>query len=147
MLKLQSFLLSLLLLSMFWSQCFSAASCKMANWWGTFDHKGWSTCDSSTEYIKGLEERSFRRWWDLLIRRSKVLFSSHAIRKHGINLSNGQLVGSIGWVSIGFPVTTNRNRMEVTLFKRFSVENGWMVAILLHVSPVLCLRTSYMESC
>ena len=52
--KLQSFLLSLLLLSMLWSQCFSASSCKMANWWGTFDHKGWSTCDSSTEYIKGL---------------------------------------------------------------------------------------------
>ena len=52
--KLQTFSLSLLLLSMFWSQCFSASSCKMANWWGTFDHKGWSTCDSSTEYIKGL---------------------------------------------------------------------------------------------
>ncbi|XP_073229032.1 uncharacterized protein [Porites lutea] len=52
--KLQSFLFSLLVLSMFYSQCLSASSCKMANWWGTFDHQGWSTCDSSAEYIKGL---------------------------------------------------------------------------------------------
>ena len=52
--KLQSFLFSLLVLSMFYSQCLSASSCKMANWLGTFDHQGWSTCDSSTEYIKGL---------------------------------------------------------------------------------------------
>ena len=123
--KLQSFSLSLLLLSMFWSQCFSASSCKMANWWGTFDHKGWSTCDSSTEYIKGLWRNDPSGDDEIyLLEEAKVLFSSHAIRKHGINLSNGQLVGSIGWVSIGFAVTTNRNRMEVTLFKRFSVENG-----------------------
>ena len=28
--------------------------CKMANWWGGFDRKGWVQCDSSTHYITGL---------------------------------------------------------------------------------------------
>ena len=52
--ELQSFLLSLLVLNICWSQGFSAPVCKMANWWGAFDRKGWATCDSSTQYIKGL---------------------------------------------------------------------------------------------
>jgi len=51
--KLQNFLLSLLVLNMCWIQK-SEASCQMANWWGAFDHQGWATCDSSTQYIKGL---------------------------------------------------------------------------------------------
>ena len=48
---LQSFLLCLLVLNMCWR---SESACTMANWWGAFDHKGWATCDSSTQYIKGL---------------------------------------------------------------------------------------------
>ncbi|CAH3106856.1 unnamed protein product [Porites lobata] len=32
----------------------SESACTMANWWRAFDHKGWATCDSSTQYIKGL---------------------------------------------------------------------------------------------
>lgn len=51
--KLQTFLLSLLVLNMCWMQK-SEASCQMANWWGAFDHQGWATCGSSTQYIKGL---------------------------------------------------------------------------------------------
>ena len=48
---LQSFLLSLLVLNMCWR---SESACTMANWWRAFDRKGWATCDSSTQYIKGL---------------------------------------------------------------------------------------------
>ena len=48
---LQSFLLSLLVLNMCWR---SESACWMANWWTAFDRKGWATCDSSTQYIKGL---------------------------------------------------------------------------------------------
>lgn len=48
---LQSFLLSLLVLNMCWR---SESACRMANWWAAFDRKGWATCDSSTQYIKGL---------------------------------------------------------------------------------------------
>ena len=31
-----------------WSQCSDA------NWWGSFDRQGWSTCEESTEYLTGL---------------------------------------------------------------------------------------------
>ena len=51
--KLQNFLVSLLVLNTCCIQN-SEASCQMANWWGAFDHQGWATCDSSTQYIKGL---------------------------------------------------------------------------------------------
>jgi len=28
-------------------------TCSHANWWGSFDKQGWSTCDTSREYIRG----------------------------------------------------------------------------------------------
>ena len=34
--------------------CMMHDGCKMANWWGTFDHKGWARCGSSNHYLTGL---------------------------------------------------------------------------------------------
>ena len=31
-----------------------SSQCRMANWWGSFDRQGWSTCDSSKEYMTGM---------------------------------------------------------------------------------------------
>lgn len=42
--------LSFLLLTL--SQCWSQ-QCRMANWWRSFDTRGWSNCDSSDEFITG----------------------------------------------------------------------------------------------
>ena len=30
------------------------ANCKVANWWGSFDKKGWSTCAGDNYFITGL---------------------------------------------------------------------------------------------
>ncbi|XP_078359384.1 uncharacterized protein LOC144643868 [Oculina patagonica] len=43
-----SLLVVLLMADACWSQCSNK------NWWGSFDHQGWSTCDSKYEYITGL---------------------------------------------------------------------------------------------
>ena len=37
-----------------WSQC------RKANWWGSFDKKGWSTCGLSTEYLTGFYRNNRR---------------------------------------------------------------------------------------
>ncbi|XP_078356494.1 uromodulin-like, partial [Oculina patagonica] len=51
-------LVSLLLLSITVDSCWS--QCRMANWWGSFDRKGWSVCGSSNEYITGFYRNSNR---------------------------------------------------------------------------------------
>ncbi|KAL9987875.1 hypothetical protein ACROYT_G002253 [Oculina patagonica] len=43
--------LSLLVILMVTHACWS--QCRNANWWGSFDRTGWSTCDSTTEYLTG----------------------------------------------------------------------------------------------
>ena len=43
-----SLMVVLLMTDACWSQC------RDANWWESFDHQGWSTCDESTQYLTGL---------------------------------------------------------------------------------------------
>ncbi|KAJ7383270.1 hypothetical protein OS493_029235 [Desmophyllum pertusum] len=50
--KMMKLLVSLLLLSLTVDPCWS--QCRMANWWGSFDRKGWSVCGPSNEYMTGL---------------------------------------------------------------------------------------------
>ena len=38
-----------LMVDVCWGQC------NMANWWYSFDKKGWSLCDSTMEYMTGME--------------------------------------------------------------------------------------------
>ncbi|KAL9987869.1 hypothetical protein ACROYT_G002244 [Oculina patagonica] len=44
-------LVSLFLFSLTVDTCWS--QCRMANWWGSFDHPGWSVCGPPNEYITG----------------------------------------------------------------------------------------------
>ena len=41
-------LVVLLMTDACWSEC------STANWWGSFDHTGWSTCASTYEFMTGL---------------------------------------------------------------------------------------------
>ena len=36
------------------------SQCRMANWWSSFDRQGWSTCDSSKEYMTGMYRNTHR---------------------------------------------------------------------------------------
>ncbi|XP_027059482.1 neurogenic locus Notch protein-like [Pocillopora damicornis] len=48
---MKKFLLFSMATLMMMDQCWS--QCRTANWWGSFDKKGWSKCGSSVEYLKG----------------------------------------------------------------------------------------------
>ena len=114
--KLQSFLFSLLVLSMFCSQCLSASSCKMANWWGTFDHQGWSTCDSSAEYIKGLWRNHNYGDHEISLLEEAKCCSAPTPEENTPSICQDTDWSSVldGWVFkswrsfIGLPLTTNR---------------------------------------
>ena len=43
-----------LMVDVCWGQC------NMANWWYSFDKKGWSLCDSTMEYMTGMERNTNR---------------------------------------------------------------------------------------
>lgn len=49
-----SLLVTLLMADTVWSQC------RTANWWGSFDKKGWSKCGASTEYLTGFYRNNQR---------------------------------------------------------------------------------------
>ena len=49
-------LVSLLFYSHMTDLCWG--QCRMANWWKSFDTKGWSQCDSNKEYITGMERNN-----------------------------------------------------------------------------------------
>lgn len=51
-------LVSLLVYSLTVALCWS--QCRMANWWRSFDYKGWSTCDSTKEYMTGMYRNTNR---------------------------------------------------------------------------------------
>ena len=49
-----SLLVTLLMADTVWSQC------RTANWWKSFDRKGWSNCGSTTEYLTGFYRNNKR---------------------------------------------------------------------------------------
>ena len=46
-------LYSVLVITLMADACYSL-TCTNANWWHTFDHEGWSHCNSENQYMTGL---------------------------------------------------------------------------------------------
>ena len=44
--------LSLLIILLMAGACWSGPTCRLANWWFTFDHEGWSACNPD-QYVTG----------------------------------------------------------------------------------------------
>jgi len=94
-------------------------SCRMANWWKSFDKKGWSTCGSSNEYMNGLYRNGKSGGDDGLFR----IEEARCCKRSGSYGSESDDCYNANWWS-SFDKENNWNTCKAGYFLRGLYRNG-----------------------